>query len=155
MKRESKYYTPHIDEFCVGFEYEVVSEDTPIGKDKDVHTTFPLSFDKNTTKHIFPDPYYGFDIEKLMRNKEVRVKFLDADDVISTGFKLAEEGKDFQRFKRVVNMGSSPTLIELSLSYYNDFPAISMSENDEVYVNRMICLNINELKWILARMKIA
>lgn len=71
----SKYYTPTIDEFYVGFEYEIRFNDVDNIWDKEVFT------------HDSHDPDYNpyFYIMKWIDNS-VRVKYLDKTDIESLGF---------------------------------------------------------------------
>jgi hypothetical protein len=76
MSEESKYYTPEIEEFHVGFEYESLQD--PRFPEKD------SSWEKNTIKDewdlkTFIGYYCGDHIE-------VRVKALDREDIESLGF---------------------------------------------------------------------
>jgi len=153
MKREVRHYIPHIDEFHVGFEYEVVQKVEEYNTD--MLTTFPINTEEQVFKYIYPDSYYGFDAEKLIKNCNIRVKFLDADDIISLGFQFSGETKDYQLFTKLTNVGIGPNVIELSLNYYGDFPVVTMSDDKDPLVDRIICLNKSELKWLLTRFKIA
>lgn len=64
---ENKYYTPSIEEFRVGFECEMNT--TPMNW---IHTRITL----NHFKHI----------DKWLKDKAVRVRFLDKEDLESLGF---------------------------------------------------------------------
>lgn len=162
MKREVRHYIPHIDEFHVGFEYEELEYE---------------EFADNSSQYILPESYDNkidavrnryrnrkFDItldndleeiEKLLSVMKIRVKFLDADDIISLGFQFSGETKDYQLFTKLTNVGIGPNVIELSLNYYGDFPVVTMSDDKDPLVDRIICLNKSELKWLLTRFKIA
>lgn len=162
MKRETKYYIPHIDEFCVGFEYEELEYEEVI--DNSSQYILPESYDNKI--HPIRNRYRNrkFDItldndleeiEKLLSVMKIKVKFLDADDIISLGFEFTGEAKDYQLFRRVIRAGTNPTILELSLSYCGDFPIVSLSDDESTLLDRIICLNKNELKWLLTRFKIA
>ena len=71
----SKYYKPEIEEFHVGFEYEV--ED--LGDDGRTRVWRPQVFEGEETRTYF--------IEEL-ENHEMRVKYLDKSDLESLGFYL-------------------------------------------------------------------
>ena len=84
---ESKYYTPTIEEFHVGFEYEV-----KWNEEKVIPYTFPNY------------PRAGIDwgsirdkiaiIENLLSSKDkVKVKYLDREDIESLGFKFKENNE--------------------------------------------------------------
>ena len=70
-----KYYTPAIEEFHIGFEYELFLDSADIGfqwnkMDMDTSELLPLS-----------------NIEELLERHKVRVKYLDIDDLNEIGFK--------------------------------------------------------------------
>lgn len=69
---ENKYYTPNISEFHVGFEYEVLFRNTII------KTTYQISSDLIAVNRI---------LEKEDKDFEIRVKYLDKEDIESLGFK--------------------------------------------------------------------
>jgi len=82
---EAKYYTPEIEEFHVGFEYEYKSD------------TYMPVLDK--TKGLWAKEIYSGsclmdgesendDIESLIKEKNIRVKHLDRKDVEKFGLKL-------------------------------------------------------------------
>jgi hypothetical protein len=66
---ESKYYTPEIEEFHVGFEYEILNDPrTDNGWDKEV-------VDENSTLKYFNGEHADY-----------RVKYLDREDIESLGW---------------------------------------------------------------------
>lgn len=73
---ESRYYTPDISEFYIGFEYEV---DLRYGKG--FEKVIPQTFETIAVM------YGGYD---------VRVKFLDKEDIESFGFKYKPRIKAFE-----------------------------------------------------------
>ena len=76
MKEESKYYTPEIEEFHVGFEYESLQDPRLPEKDSSwEQNTIDDEWDLKT----FIGYYCGDHIE-------VRVKHLDREDIESLGF---------------------------------------------------------------------
>ncbi len=70
---DKKYYTPEIDEFCVGFEYEYKHS-----KNINLWTKMSFSFD-----------VLRFDLESPLKN-EIRVKYLDEQDILDLGFEKLE-----------------------------------------------------------------
>ena len=72
MKEEEKYYTPSIEEFHEGFEYEVKNEYRNEWN-KDI---WDVISNYGDTK------LYNLDVEKC------RVKYLDKEDIESCGFKV-------------------------------------------------------------------
>lgn len=124
----TKHYTPHIDEFHIGFEYVI---------------------DNNTYEILS-----GYQIDKI-KNEKVLVKYLDSIDIISTGFDLVAESRDEKIFKRVVNDKHSPVIIQLKLWFEGDFPFISIFENDSIpLLQSCECKNKSELICMLKRLKI-
>lgn len=87
MEQNSKYYTPSIEEFHVGFEYEMKST---FG---DGTTKTPEDYDKaewvKTLYNLRSFPY----VDRMMRGKNseilppaLRVKYLDKEDIESLGW---------------------------------------------------------------------
>jgi hypothetical protein len=89
---DKKYYVPEIEEFCVGFEFESREMDFELGTLKDwqkvaVNTNSNKNFGKYTLEHI----------EKLLESESIptiRVKYLDAQDIIDLGFEYTNNGRD-------------------------------------------------------------
>lgn len=127
---KEKYYIPHIDEFHHGFSYTTSNDEVKFFDL--ISSCDKISFDPNF----------------------VMVKYLDADDIISLGFDFCEETKDYKLFRTIISAHKNPTLIELSLSYYGDYPVVTLSNNEGILIDRILCLNICELKWLLNRFKI-
>ncbi len=90
-----KYYTPTIDEFYVGYEYEYLSTSySPIIVD---HTYDSIEFSKekldvwekkvlDLPKNYQPDGVLEY-LSDLLSNKQIRTKYLDREDIIDLGFK--------------------------------------------------------------------
>jgi hypothetical protein len=85
---KNKYYTPAIDEFYVGFEYEVAeikSADLITGEQE--HKIWVHKF---YDQGDLIDLYYNYkpDFDSVTFNKtKLRVKYLDQEDIESLGFK--------------------------------------------------------------------
>lgn len=71
---KNKYYTPSIEEFHVGFEYEVQANDDSTEFEK-------LTIEKSKRDFEFLNRYALNNI-----NYDVRVKYLDKEDIESLGF---------------------------------------------------------------------
>jgi hypothetical protein len=82
---ENKYYQPSIEEFHVGFEYEI----TPVIPKNDFR------------KYVFPNhPRAGIEyprllsefgiVESYLNNKQIRVKYLSKEDIESLGWTMVE-----------------------------------------------------------------
>jgi hypothetical protein len=116
MKEESKYYTPQIEEFCVGFEYEqlIQGEDCFKGFEPRV---FTLEMFKG-----FAENYKDIFYQNL-----IRVKLLDSQDIIDCGFETSEDWS----FK-----GSEGFIKEAedSLGNMREEYAISLMDNNTVTI---------------------
>lgn len=75
MKEDSKYYTPTIEEFRVGFEYEYDG----LGKGNWLECVY------EPTEYIDSDG--TFTLPKTIKDGEIRVKLLDREDLKELGFK--------------------------------------------------------------------
>lgn len=71
---EKRYYTPKLDEFHVGFEYEYLNH---FGKDS-----------LNWTTEIIENDVSMFHINNLLASCAIRVKYLNKEDIESLEFKL-------------------------------------------------------------------
>ena len=79
---ENKYYTPSIEEFFVGFEYEEL-EFIPV---KDSH--FGIKIKKNVfVEHIWKTGYSNWQFLDNLKEGKIRVKYLDSSDIEELGFK--------------------------------------------------------------------
>ena len=78
---EDKYYTPEIEEFHVGFEYESLEIGSQTKFNKDVVTD----------NHLYGDYDQSTLLSELYFHPErARVKYLDKEDIESLGFKFKE-----------------------------------------------------------------
>ena len=71
---DNKYYIPSIEEFHVGFEYEILTNYTK----------------ENEKWEFVNNPFTIERLEIFIENKHVRVKYLDKDDIESLGFKFTD-----------------------------------------------------------------
>lgn len=81
---ENKYYTPEIEEFHVGFEYEVFEKGQK--EDPNIMTFIPIETEDKWHKFTYPDPFLGYRVDKLFEKRKLRVKYLDREDIESLGF---------------------------------------------------------------------
>lgn len=130
---ENKYYTPSIEEFCVGFEYERMNGDKWC---KDIINPNDLCSGRDGFENEFEEIY-----RKL---RDVRVKYLDKEDIESLGFEFGEYSKG--RFKNET--------IEL----FNKFStvwvihAIGSDYRDKLFEGNI--KNLSELKVLLKQLNI-
>ena len=78
---EDKYYTPKIEEFHVGFEYE----QHEIINERDPHWKMMVKKMGFSTKEI-NQMFYNVDLVENLDQKRIRVKYLDSNDIESLGF---------------------------------------------------------------------
>jgi hypothetical protein len=88
-----KYYTPEIEEFCVGFEYEYKnsSSDTLFEFEKAIinsSSSFLLGELENESEHLLSN------IEFEISQGYIRVKYLDKEDIEEQGFIFSWEDYD-------------------------------------------------------------
>jgi hypothetical protein len=107
VEKENKYYTPGIEEFCVGFEYEqlIQGEDCFKGFEPRV---FTLEMFKG-----FAENYKDIFYQNL-----IRVKYLDFQDIIDCGFVGVKTYSDELLFQRNI---SAFEFIELTLHLDEDY----------------------------------
>lgn len=178
---ESKYYTPKIEEFCVGFEFEHAAT----SDDKNAFgeaTMFCLRRHLNHTgyKEYNIDSWYKKNVDlkdMLHRNLEdindyiihgwLRVKCLDKEDIESFGFKFdATRSKVDGNF--VGGYGNEKYYLDYSPYNYNgsfdpnvhlrimkikDFP-ITNYQNDYQFIYDGIIKNKSELKKLLVQLEV-
>ncbi len=90
---ENKYYTPEIEEFHVGFEYEMI---IPVGftyidfsnPDKKPEITWSTEYRKGVFQVKPADPFEGelASITDAIKVNKCRIKSLDREDIESLGF---------------------------------------------------------------------
>lgn len=97
-----KYYTPEIEEFYEGFEFESVLEIENLFKKYWVSDVYPSAFiEIECRKNLI----------KYLHNKNIRVKYLDKEDIESLGFYLNHRFEDKLLF---VNCNDFSTIVDSS-----------------------------------------
>ena len=81
---ENKYYTPKIEEFHVGFKYEVFQKGEVY--DPNFMYLIPPDTEDKWIKYIYPDPFLGYNLDKMFKTYIIRVKYLDREDIESFNF---------------------------------------------------------------------
>lgn len=85
MENDGKYYTPTIEEFYVGFEYEVKKEES----------WFRCFYSQGSLVDIYYK--YNDDLDSIdFKADAIRVKYLDQEDIESLGFKETETKNFFE-----------------------------------------------------------
>ena len=88
---ENKYYTPSIEEFHVGFEYELWEEDICEDYSWKQHV-FTLNDMAESLHH--ETKHHAGGLLSGLEEEYIRVKYLDREDVESFGFTLVKEYSD-------------------------------------------------------------
>ena len=138
---ESKYYTPSIEEFHVGFEYEQLeASDTANGPELE------LSWVKKQVYHGFG----CFDEDRwALEENEIRVKYLDKQDIEELGFKLM--WSEYNELSLVKNN----TLIQLRESNYMEIFNNNIQDKFKSVLFRGKIKNKSELKQLLEMLNIS
>lgn len=135
---ENKYYTPTIDEFYVGFEYE-------------------YRYNHWEKRGYFPTHFNFTELDNLISLQNIRVKYLDKTDIESLGFVDIHKGTDrgsidrcykYQLRKIVSNKYEPiPTYkILCDLHYYPDKPGI-------IYIGGLCDFNIKNKSELVKLLK--
>lgn len=143
---QDKYYTPTIEEFHVGFEYEIIDlssnnyqeDESKCKWDKKIieESNFYSSYKENS---LFES------VLSYLDKNRIRVKYLDKQDIESLGFKFLTKVKEKASAYQLDNW-----------SLYNDenceLKIVKLNTNSilgyDVYFNGY-CKSINELRKIL------
>ena len=143
---EDRYYTPKIEEFHVGFEYEqheIINECDPHWK----MMVKKMGFSRKEINKVF----YNVDLIENLNQERIRVKYLDKEDVESLGFKLKVENEYgivfANRLYSIVcsKMKNNHLEIFLIQPYINEYDGLKFSG---------IIKNKSELKKLLIQLEI-
>lgn len=102
MLGENNYYTPNIEEFCIGFDYEAYVRGSNGSESWNwqkytCSTEQVIQFTNIIKRYNSSD-----DISNVFR-----AKYLDGDDIMSFGFEIAnDEGNTYKSLKRLRGLGS-------------------------------------------------
>lgn len=139
---ENKYYTPEIEEFCVGFEYEYLEKDFVI---RDGKRSYEYTWNKQL---CFIGENYGFDLGTIegCLDSQVRVKYLDQEDIESLGFTKTKEYSDELLFQKHLSDYEF-----LELTFYLDIDDDINVSIDRFYQSKMVArrLPIGKETWEL------
>lgn len=162
-----KYYTPEIEEFHVGFEYEVMLwKNRGVIMDFKEKTVTPIegSESESWIKKVVNDDDYGrednpFDgFSYRIQEQKCRVKYLDREDIESLGFFChATDERVFHSEKGIIiNIGwGSPVKKGITLAIVSPvFDESKMSIVHENYLFNGTIKNKSELKKLLKQLGI-
>lgn len=140
---ENKYYTPTIEEFHIGFEYEILSLD-------------PITADKHWIKSEIPD--YKIISQLLKTTNSIRVKYLDKEDIESLGFNFDKNSTNNQWkfFKNNICLFYRPETKILGTFTVDSSKSEYMLKYvvDNKLINGLFIKNKSELKKLLKQLNI-
>lgn len=132
---EAKYYTPHLSEFYVGFEYEELN----ILSVYDDH--WKVKVKKEVfTQELWRSGYSNWNFLDKLQEGKIRVKYLDKEDIESLGFVPCE-------YKGTIGYKKNRTIIYF-FSFPERSPYVSIDIEDTQYFRGSIN-NKSELKKVL------
>lgn len=127
---EEKYYTPTIEEFHIGFEYEIKNPNW-------------RQYDKLIVNEDFFNKENGFSDYWAFKRGEVRIKLLDKEDIESLGFKWGDlDAKSYKKDNFILQ------------KYSNNEIAIFNTKAVNKMRFRGIIKNKSELKKLMSQLKI-
>lgn len=141
------YYTPTIDEFHVGFEYELYLDSADIG--------FQWNEMITDTSELLPLN----EIEGLLERHKIRVKYIDIDDLDEIGFKHIG-GKLLRDVGQLFIFNNGRYYIHLNYTRFSNRCVIkietSVKENSErtLVVHSISIKNKSELLKLMAKLNI-
>jgi len=119
-----KYYTPLIEEFHVGFEFEFSDY---ISSPEESSEWYKGNFGSNTA-HIFDQESWEFHLKDQINKGHVRVKYLDKEDIESLGFEQFEyNGYRIKKSKNFLNNHSE-------LLDYNEYIELYINDNNKLEI---------------------
>lgn len=120
-----KYYTPSKDEIHINSEYDV-----------------------------FIDNEWVTDVFEYNIDNDVRMKYLDADDIISEGFLLIGETLNSKIFSKKRESHNHNMNVNVIFSKIGDFPMISIDIDDDTILSNCFCYNKNEFRFLINRLNV-
>jgi len=135
---DNKYYIPTINEFYVGFEYEVLDKEFWIKKDD-----FSNSYDYEDSC------FYG--LLKDLDKGNIRVKYLDKEDIESLGFNNYKE--PMGEYDHTWSYGNSKEP-KLKVWFNNPIPVVRVYNSFPSIAFQGIVKNKSELKKLMQQLNI-
>lgn len=93
MKEQEKYYTPTIEEFYVGFEYEALNSNEWLFQESEFGWKNILWEPRLVSQNMFIENIY-----LAILKKWIRVKYLDKEDIESLGWKFYASKEEFDSY---------------------------------------------------------
>lgn len=142
---EIKYYTPSLDEFRLGFEYEIFED-----------------FDHYPTKEWHKQVYgkdganpedFGYITQSNIENKTVRVKFFSHQDLVELGFKESGDEPE-ERFDSY--NGNTAIQLYFDDKFHDDNVGVGITiYKDSCVVFNGYVKNKFEMKRLIAQLKLS
>jgi hypothetical protein len=171
---DNKYYTPELEEFCIGFEYEeyqqkewnkLISPPKSLGYEW-VKKVFDTSTSLGKIKHNVEGMNWMIDgVDKGHPTCKIKVKYLDKEDIESLGWSYFK--KSYSKHLKEDCIVFNSEKYNCILAYYPKTSRISVatldpSKNetmlktnwDDKQVNLISCKNKMELKKLLKQLEI-
>lgn len=156
MEQENKYYTPEIEEFHVGFEYEHYHDAVCDGNQDWYNDTFYFLLGTDRKRDGGHTVWRMEDLKEAIEKEEVRVKHLDREDIESLGFEHSESNKKEVIYYR--SCDNQTTDKEVRLWFDKEFGYVEIKNLKDKYnldyMFRGIIKNKSELKRILKQIGI-
>lgn len=142
LNMENKYYTPEIEEFHIGYKYEITNGNEWVSK----------IFSKEDLKSFLYEK-----LENGINQKYIRTKYLDKEDIESLGWKYTAKSIDIWFKKEGVFERTSWTSKKATLHYNleDKWLFIYLDDmGDETTIFTGKCPSINELRTIMKLLNI-
>jgi hypothetical protein len=158
-----KYYTPTIDEFHVGFEYyfrsayqEGVSATEVVIDGIDGYEPETFNFEVWNYSRSKGESWKGM-FENMMEHNQVKVKYLDKEDIESLGFKYIIKGSRIiaNKPKLIGNVEYGQWIIKYDQDKHKiQIESISTDNNTIYWLQNVTINNKSELKVLLKQLNI-
>lgn len=146
---ESKYYIPEIEEFCVGFEYEITSG---------------YEWVKKSFCHEQFNTFLYQHLDNAINQQYVRVKFLDREDIESLGWKWIDKKNSGKNFYESTFENSTRGLMYFEHDWLNNKITIKSPnfirdgsgrfDGFSVVIDRVVVKNKSELRKLMQMLQI-
>lgn len=134
---ESKYYTPELEEFHVGFEYEIFDGVNWRGVSLSAHTHADRT---KADYECLDDVSHGLYLE------HIRVKFLDREDIESLGWKALQTKGPYSLF---IRDGYEIRFFDIPVFGNGKFQVLSLNGGDHSFIFSGTVKNKSELKKLM------
>lgn len=142
---DDKYYTPNIEEFYVGFRYEIKDGGKENYREAIIRTIDCYCSPENG--YNYPNSIYLY---SKWKNGDVRVKYLDSSDIESEGWDIMSEDEN-------IIICNSDIFFNYSFTYYTDSNHLHVFKEvygDVIKIFEGTIKNISEFRRILKMLNI-